>query len=112
MPELNTFLSRALASDPLMTSMTLLPKKTGTSHPPSQPSLQLECEDIHTQAGNLNLKPVQVSIPASESPLEQALEVSDSDSNLPSSVVEEIEVCSLIFILLVLCVKFYIADLF
>lgn len=65
MPEPNSFLLRAWASDPLV-SMSLLPKKT-----------QLDPK----------LEPVD-SISASS--LEQELEVSDYD--LPSSVVEELEI--------------------
>jgi len=91
MPEPNAFLLRAWADDPLMSMSLVPPKKTqsdqskpgiDTSHP-SHPSLQvqLKVEDI--------VKPVQVvTIPAS--PLEQEV----SDSELPSSLVDEIEVRS------------------
>jgi hypothetical protein len=80
----NTFLSRALASDPLMT-MSLLPRNARldqtnlklTSRP--QPSPQLE--DIIKPTGN------------SESIAASPLEPDGSDLDLPSSVFEEIEVC-------------------
>jgi hypothetical protein len=86
MPEPNTFLLRAFANDPLI-SMSLQPPKknqldqTSTSHPlSSHPSHQFQVES------NTN-KPGTSKIPASS--LEG--EVAD-DSDLPSSVVEEIEV--------------------
>lgn len=75
MPEPNTFLLRALADDPLM-SMSLLPNN----------ELKL---DINT--GSLVNSGVNL-LHASESSFEAPAEVSDSD--LPSSVVEEIEVCN------------------
>jgi hypothetical protein len=96
MPEPNSFLLRAWASDPLI-SMSLKPKpdqiklwmnpsttwSTVTS-PPRQLSPKLELEDIK--------KPFPL-IPAS------LLEPEEFDLDLPSSVVEEIEVCYLIFYL-------------
>ena len=88
MPDSNAFLCRSWASDPLI-SMSLLPPsrldhtkltvtKPTTSHP--QPSPQLEVSESETESK------------------------SDLDSSLPSSVVEEIEVRSQNFNLLVLVI--------
>jgi hypothetical protein len=94
MPEINTFLARAWANDPLI-SMSLLPKKT-----------QLDNLDHHTtpsQAGATSLACPQLK-PSDSAQLEDLikpksnaaspLEPEESDSDLPSSVVEEIEVRS------------------
>jgi hypothetical protein len=89
-PTRNTFLLRALADDPLMT-MSLVPKKTqidqtipstSESYPPSYPFQVESLEDFE----NIN-KPAILA-----STMDQ--EVAGSDSDLPSSVVDEIEVHS------------------
>jgi hypothetical protein len=92
MPKLNSFLLRAWASDPLI-SMSLKPKPdqiklwmnpntTWSTSPPRELSPKLELEDIK--------KPFPLIPPS-------LLEPEEFDLDLPSSVVEEIEVCYLIF---------------
>ena len=89
MPEPNKFLLSALAQDPLISS-SLVPKnpqKDETTQA-GKPGIQLEGISIHTSG------------------LEEEL----SDLDLPSSVVDEIEVRFLIFNLLQVLHKFYYID--
>jgi hypothetical protein len=98
MPEPNSFLLRAWASDPLI-SMSLQPKnhqiklfrmKTSSTSPLSQPFPQLKLEDIKKKPAPFPLIPASLPEPELEEP--------ESDLDLPSSVVEEIEVCNLTFV--------------
>ena len=74
MPEPNNFLLSALAQDPLL-SMSLVPKNT-----------QNLKDDSDTQAGKPDLQGISIRT--------SALEEEVTDSDLPSSVVDEIEVRS------------------
>ena len=85
MPGTSAFLLRALAYDPMSSTSLLHQTKlsTGISHPQPPPPLALQLEDIM-------MKPDPDSTAASEPLLEQE----ELDLDLPSSIVEEIEVCN------------------